>query len=220
MLPNKKIAKPVKRDPEGVQRDILITATAEFAKNGLSGARIDDIAALTKTSKRMIYYYFGDKEGLYQACLERSYERVRAGEQSLDLDGLSPRQALATLVAFTFDHHRHNPDFIRLVMIENIHTANFLKRSQSIPTANAAAIDTLAGILRAGQATGDFRSDIDPMELHWQISALSFFNVSNSSTFSALFGSALFEDERQETLNEHVVEMIMRYVCHSEGMPS
>ncbi len=202
-----------KQNPEAVQRDILKSAVAEFSRNGLSGARIDEIAARTKTSKRMIYYYFDDKETLYAHALEAAYSKVRDGESKLDLTGLSPDEALGKLVAFTFDHHRRNPDFIRMVMIENIHHADFLSKSVVIRELNVTAIDKLAEIIRRGEATGTFRPGIDPIELHWQISALSFFNVSNKPTFSTLFGKSLFSREGQAGLRDHAVEMILRYVC-------
>jgi len=205
------------QDPEGVKRDILSVAVSEFAANGFSGARVDTIASRTRTSKRMIYYYFGDKHGLYTRALEAAYLKVREGEASLDLDHLPPAKALARLVAFTFEHHRENPDFIRMVMIENIHHAEFLSRSHAIRGMNAAAIDKLADIIRRGEAAGTFRPGLDPTELHWTISAMSFFNVSNRATFSALFGKELFARERQERLRDHVVEMILRFVCNENG---
>ena len=94
-----------KQDPAGVQSNILAVATQEFAANGLSGARMDEIAEKTRSSKRMIYYYFGDKEGLYRRVLEEAYRKVREGEQNLDLDHLPPVAALRRLVEFTFDYH-------------------------------------------------------------------------------------------------------------------
>lgn len=210
--------KAVKRDPKGVRRNILRVSSKEFAEYGLSGARVNEIAALTKTSKRMIYYYYGDKEGLYTACLEAAYSHVRAGEEKLDLGGLEPDKALEKLVGFTFDHHRKNPDFIRLVMIENIHKATFLKGSEIIRSVNAAAIKNLTDIIIRGQNSGVFHDELDPVELHWQISALSFFNVSNKPTFSALFDSELYSDEGQRTLRDHAVKMILLYVSHKKGI--
>ena len=124
-------------DPEGTQRNIIEIAMREFARNGLSGARIDEIAEKTNTSKRMIYYYFGDKDGLYLRCLEEAYRVVRRGEVALALDHLEPREALRHLVEFTFNHHHDHEDFIRLVMIENIHHGEFLRRSKSIQDLNA-----------------------------------------------------------------------------------
>ena len=201
-----------KQNPEAVRRDILRVAIGEFARNGLSGARIDDIAAQTRTSKRMIYYYFTDKETLYGHALEAAYSTVREGEAKLDLSGLDPEEALSRLVRFTFDHHRRHPEFIRMVMIENIHHADFLSRSKVIRDLNSRAIDQLSRIISRGEAGGAFRPGIDPVELHWHISALSFFNVSNRPTFSALFGNALFTRGGQEALRTHAVEAILGYV--------
>lgn len=207
-----------KRDPAGVQKNILRVASEIFAEHGLSGARVDEIAAKTETSKRMVYYYFKDKEGLYQKCLEAAYAKVREGEEALDLAGLPPDQALAKLVGFTFDHHRKNPQFIRMVMIENIHQASYLQQSDAIRSMNMSAIDKLAQIIQRGQESGLFRQNLDPIELHWQISAFSFFNVSNRPTFSALFGRDLFSETRQDTMRDHMVDMVLRYVrTHQEA---
>jgi AcrR family transcriptional regulator len=199
-------------DPEGTRRNIIDVAAREFAENGLSGARIDEIAAKTKSSKRMIYYYFGDKEGLYLKVLEEAYSRVRAEEASLDLAGMEPREALDALVRFTFDHHDRNPDFIRLVMIENIHHADFLGQSQVIQKLNVRAIDAVADLYRRGVERGVFREGIDPVELHWQISALCFFNVSNRATFSKIFKRDLGSKKSLASLRERVVDMVCRYV--------
>src|SRR5690606_3253916 len=146
-----------KQDPQGVRSNILAVAMAEFAENGLSGTRMDEIAAKTRTSKRMIYYYFGDKVGLYRRVLEEAYAKVREGEQRLELEHLPPLEALTRLVEFTFDHHSGNPDFIRLVMIENIHHGSFLEQSQLIGKLNAGAIEKLESICRRGRQAGLFR---------------------------------------------------------------
>lgn len=201
-----------KRDPEGVRRDILSVAMEEFSQNGLSGARIDEIAARTRTSKRMIYYYFTDKEGLYQRVLEEAYAKVRGGESDLELDGLEPVAALEKLCRFTFDHHRRNPAFIRMVMIENIHHGRHMQSSETIRQLNRPAIDALESVLLRGQKSGIFRNGINALELHWQISALSFFNVSNVATFSFIFGDGLFTEKGQQTLSHHVSDMVLRYV--------
>ncbi|OAE49749.1 TetR family transcriptional regulator [Agrobacterium tumefaciens] len=204
--------RPAKRDPEGVRRDILSVAMEEFSQNGLSGARIDEIAARTRTSKRMIYYYFTDKESLYQHVLQEAYSKIRGGESDLQLDDLEPVAALDKLCRFTFDHHRRNPAFIRMVMIENIHHGRHMQSSETIRQLNRPAIDALESVLLRGQKSGVFRQGIDPLELHWQISALSFFNVSNAATFSFIFGDSLFTDDGQETLSRHASDMVLRYV--------
>ena len=168
---------------------------AEFAEYGLAGARIDEIAAKTKSSKRMIYYYFGDKEGLYLRVLEAAYSKVRAVEATLHLDDLEPVEALRKLVEFTFDHHNSNEPFIRLVMIENIHHGEYLSRSKAIQGLNVTAIDTISRLYERGVKAGVFRRGLDPIDLHWQISALCFFNVSNRATFSKIFSRDLEIEE-------------------------
>ena len=187
-------------------------ALEEFAENGLSGARMDEIASKTRTSKRMIYYYFGGKEGLYREVLEQAYREVRDGEQELNLDDLAPAEALRRLAEFTFDHHRANPHFIRLVMIENIHHGEYLKHSSLIRKMNEAAISRVEKIYSQGVADGIFRPGISPLAIHWQVSALSVFNVSNRGTFSLLFGDALYETAGQELLRKQVGDSLLRFV--------
>ena len=199
-------------DPEGTKRNIIEVATQEFAENGLAGARIDEIAAKTKSSKRMIYYYFGDKEGLYVKVLEAAYSKVRATEATLDLEDLPPLEALEKLVRFTFDHHNGNAEFIRLVMIENIHNAEYLARSPVIQKLNVTAIDAVRDIYERGVKAKLFRAGLDPVELHWQISALCFFNVSNRATFSKIFKRDLGSKKSLAALREGVVEMVVRQV--------
>ncbi|MAS03414.1 MAG: TetR family transcriptional regulator [Ahrensia sp.] len=201
-----------KQDPEGVRANILAVALKEFSEHGLSGARIDEIAAKTRTSKRMIYYYFGDKEGLYQKVLEEAYRHVRDGEKELHPEDLAPVDALRQLVEFTFEHHRRNPDFIRLVMIENIHNGDYLKKSELIRQLNETAISRIEAIYKKGVETGDFRKGIAPVAIHWEISALSFFNVSNRMTFSQIFGDDLFDDEGQLALRAQIADSVIRFV--------
>lgn len=198
-----------KQNPEAVKANILRVAREVFAENGLSGARVDEIASRTDTSKRMIYYYFDDKEGLYLRTLEAAYQDVREQEVALDLDGVEPVEALKRLVEFTFEHHRKNRDFIRLVMIENVHAARYLKKSETIADLNRGVIDSLEKILTRGAAAGIFRADVDPLAVHWQISALSFFNVSNTHTFGHIFGDRLTTDDGQTLLKEQAVRAVL-----------
>ena len=206
------------QDPEGTRRNILDIASEEFALNGLSGARIDEIAARTRSSKRMIYYYFGDKEGLYIRALENAYRLVREGEAKLDTEGLPPLDALRRLVEFTFDHHHQHEEFIRMVMIENIHHGEYLERSEVIRDLNVTAIDHIARIYQRGLAEGLFREGIDPVELHWQVSALCFFNVSNRATFSKIFGRDFGSEEALARLRRNAVDMVLRFVARPDAL--
>ena len=192
--------------------DIMAVASREFSEKGLAGARIDEIAAATRTSKRMIYYYFGSKEGLYVAVLEDAYRQMRAIESELHLEDLPPEDALRKLVGFTFDYQSAHPDYIRLVMTENIHRGLFLAQSKTIQQLNVPAIDAVRDICKRGVAAGVFRRDIDPIDLHMSISALCFFNVSNRHTFSLIFKRDFDSPKAVGARRDSVVEMVVRFV--------
>lgn len=199
-------------DPEGVKRDILNVATDEFSRKGFSGARVDEIAARTRTSKRMIYYYFGGKEALYVAVLEEAYRRIRAAEEKLELDHLAPLDALRALVEFTFDYQAAHPEFVRLVMIENIHDAKHMRRSRVIQKLNVTVIDAIRRLYRRGLEAGVFRPGLDPVDIHMTISALCFFNVANRATFSTIFGRDMESPRAAAARRGEIVEVIRRYV--------
>ncbi len=199
-----------KQDPDGVRANILQAAREAFARKGLSGARVEEIATLTSTSKRMIYYYFGDKEGLYREVLADAYRRTREAEDALELGGLPPDEALRRLAEFTFDNHRRSKDFIRLVMIENVHEGRHMPAEMS--GENSSAIRMLEDIYARGLEAGLFRPGFSAVELHWHISALCYFNVSNRATFSHIFGGELFDEAGQDKLRSHVGDMVLRLV--------
>ena len=201
-------------DPARTMAEILAVATHEFADKGLSGARIDAIAAATRTSKRMIYYYFGSKDGLYLAVLEEAYRRMRAIESDLRLDDLPPMEALQKLVAFTYDHHRDNEDFIRLVMNENIQRGDYLRQSRNIQQLNSQAIESVRALYERGVAQGVFRPGLEPVDIHSAISAFTFFNVSNRHTFGVIFQDKASTAKAQTLKREHVVDMIQRFVAY------
>jgi AcrR family transcriptional regulator len=199
-------------DPERTRADILEVATREFAEKGLAGARIDMIAEAMRTSKRMIYYYFGSKEGLYLEVLEESYRRIRAIEAEAHLDDLAPEDALRKLVGHTVDYQWAHPEFVRLVQGENIQRAAYLSQSKSIRKLNVPAIDGLRRVLERGQKAGVFRAGIDAIDLHMSISALSVFNVANRHTFSLIFQRDLESHAAQVARRDSIIEMIVRLV--------
>ena len=201
-------------DPARTMAEILQVATHEFADKGLTGARIDEIAAATGTSKRMIYYYFGSKDGLYLAVLEEAYRRMRSIEADLHLADLAPVEALKKLVEFTYDHHRDNEDFIRLVMNENIQRGDYLRQSESIRALNSNAIQSVQAVYERGVAQGVFRTGLDPVDIHSAISAFTFFNVSNRHTFGLIFQDRASQDKANTLKREHVVDLILRFVSH------
>jgi AcrR family transcriptional regulator len=209
--------KPPKRtnDPERTMAGIMAVATQEFAAKGFAGARIDAIADATHTSKRMIYYYYGSKEGLYLAVLEDAYRRIRATEAELHLQDLPPVEALKALVGFTFDHHNSNQDFIRLVMSENIQRGAYLAQSTLIQDLNLSVIQSISALYKRGVKEGVFRKGLDPIDLHASISALTFFNVSNRYTFDLIFKQDGHSPKALAARRQSVVDMVLRFVSYS-----
>ena len=205
-------AAPRTNDPDRTMADIIVVATHEFSEKGLAGARIDDIAAAMRTSKRMIYYYFGSKEGLYIAVLEEAYRRIRHIETELHLEDLQPEDALRRLVGFTVDYQLANPDFVRLVMTENIHRGEFLAQSKAIRKLNVPAIEGLHALYKRGLESGVFRSGLDMTDLHMSISALSVFNVANRHTFSIIFQRDLESPAALIARRDSIIEMVVRFV--------
>jgi AcrR family transcriptional regulator len=200
-------------DPDGTKRNIIDVATEEFSAKGFSGARVDKIAARTKTSKRMIYYYFGGKEGLYIAVLEAAYRSIRSIEAALDLEKQTPEAALRALISFTFDYQNAHPEFVRLVMNENILNGAYLSRSKAIQRLNVTAIDTLRDLLVRGQRQGVFRHDVDPVDVHMSISALCIFNVANRATFSTIFKRDMASARALAARRVQVIDTILRYLA-------
>jgi AcrR family transcriptional regulator len=204
-----------KNDPQKTRDNIIDIATQEFAEHGLSGGRVDSIAEKTKTSKRMIYYYFGSKEGLYLAVLEKAYRKIRTLEADLALADLEPIEALRTIISSTFDHDEKNPDFVRLVSIENIHYAMHMKQSSAIAELNISIINTLAGIIERGLREGSIKRRIDPIDLHMLISAFCFFRVSNRHTFGTIYNRDLSDPSYYQRHKAMISDSVISYLTTS-----
>jgi AcrR family transcriptional regulator len=200
------------RDRERTRTQILDVATAEFAAHGYSGARVDEIAALTKTTKRMIYYYFGGKKQLYLAALERAYARIRAAEREVDVAHLDPVTALRRIAEITFDHHESHPDFIRLVCVENVHQGEHIRELASLVDLNTPVIQLLDELLKRGRANGLFRSDVDAIDVHMMISSFCFFRVANRYTFGAIFGRDLVDPRDRARYRRMLGDFVVRYL--------
>ena len=200
------------RDPEQTRAEILRVAADEFAEHGFSGARVDRIAAQMRTTKRMIYYYFGSKEELYVAVLERAYAAIREAEQEIDVDHLDPIAAIRRLAELTFDHHEANPSFLRLVSIENIHRAEHLRHSSQIANLNVPAIDLIARILDRGYAAEAFVRRVDAIDLHMMISAFCVFRISNQHTFGVIFNRDLTSPELRDRYRTMLADMVVSYL--------
>jgi AcrR family transcriptional regulator len=202
---------PDKNSPDRTRSNILEVATREFSEKGLAGARVDEIAERTNTSKRMIYYYFESKEGLYRAVLEKVYEQIRLIESGITTEDRSPEEALREIVRATFDWHNKHPDFVRLVMNENIHQGEHIGAMTGIQVRRQTIVDLLRRVLVRGEKSGTFRKGLDPIDLHMSISALCFYNVSNRHTFSRIFERDMTSPKAVAARRDVVIDTILRW---------
>ena len=200
------------RDAERTRAELLDVATAAFAESGFSGTRVDDIAERTSTTKRMIYYYFGGKEQLYLAVLEKVYRGIREAEQQQHVGDLAPTEAVRRIAELTYDHHLAHSDFIRLVSIENIHRGEYIRRLGSLRELNQPALNVLDGVLERGREAGLFRSDVDALDVHLVISSYCFFQVANQYTFGYLFDRDLLDPARRDHLRGMIGDVVVAWL--------
>jgi AcrR family transcriptional regulator len=201
-----------RRNPQLTREEILDVAIREFSRQGFSGARVDEIAAQTRTTKRMIYYYFGGKEQLYIAVLERAYSILRDAEARLNVDHLDPVAAIRRLAQLTLDHHEAHPDFIRLVAIENIHHAEHMAKSEMLRGMKSPVVSATARTLERGYRAGVFSRQVDAVDLHMMISAFCFFRVANRDTFRVAFGCDLLDPATHEHHRQMLGDLVVSYL--------
>jgi AcrR family transcriptional regulator len=200
------------RDADRSQAVILAAARDEFAEHGLGGARVDRIAERAGLNKRLIYYYFDDKEKLFQAVLEQTYRDIRQEELQLHLLDLDPTTAVRRLVEFTWDYYLRHPEFITLLNSANLHRARHLAESKRARELNSPVIETLAAVLERGRREGTFRGGVDPVQLYVSIAGLAYFYLSNSHTLSAIFGRDLLAPKARAERLSHMNELILGYL--------
>lgn len=197
------------RDPDRTRARILEAATVEFARHGLGGARVDRIAGRAGANKRMLYYYFGDKDGLFLAALEARYAHIRNAERALDLEHRDPREALKHLVEFTWNYYLEHPEFMTLLNSENLHKGRHVRRSQRLRELHSPLVEMLRRILRRGEAQGLFRKSVDPVQLYISIAGEGYFYLSNRYTLSRIFDRDLMARRALAGRARHITQMIL-----------
>lgn len=210
--PRSRAADAAPGDARPVKTRLLEAAQAVFAAHGYSGANISDIVAQAGTTKPMVYYHFGSKEGLFAAVLEEVYGGMRAYERSVDLTALPAAEAMAALVRVTFDYHAAHPDWIRLISVANIHNARHIAASATIGSRNATVVQVMQRLLERGVADGVFRPGVDPLHLHMLIASFCFYRISNRHTWSVIFDRNLNTAAEARAQLELVTEAVARYL--------
>jgi AcrR family transcriptional regulator len=200
------------RDADRSQNTILAAARDEFAEFGLGGARMDRIAERASLNKRLIYYYFEDKETLFQAVLEQAYRDIREQEKTLHLTDLPPADAVRRLIEFTWNYYLEHPEFLTLLNSANLHRARHLEGSQRARQLNSPLIEMLALILERGRREGTFRGGVDALQLYVSIAGLSYFYLSNNPTLSSIFGRDLMAPKARAERLSHMCDVILGYL--------
>lgn len=203
---------PGQRDPERTQRAIIEAATAEFMSKGFAGASVNEIAARANVNKRMLYHYFGKKDELYIAVLERIYASLRSAQAQLNLTNLAPAAAIEHLILFTWDYYLKHPELLSIMTQENIQNGAHVARTGQISIMSLPLMDALQDVLRRGERDGVFRAGLDPLQLYLTISGLGSIYVATRFTLSAIFGGDLASEEALRVRAKHIVEVIQRYM--------
>jgi AcrR family transcriptional regulator len=207
---------PRRRDGPATRARLLAAAMNAFAANGLD-ARIEDIAEAAGANRRMAYYYFGSKEGLYLAALEATYLELVEVEQGIDVDALGPIEAIAALVSAKFEHYVRFPRYIAFLKIENLYNARHLRTSKRIGELRAPLISVISKVLSRGEASGELRSGVDPLELYISICALGYFVFSNQHTLGAIFERDLIAPKALARRRDLIIDMVTSYLTASSG---
>jgi len=200
------------RDPEATRAAILQAATVEFSQSGLGGARVDRIAERAGINKRMLYYYFGNKEDLFLAVLEQAYRDIRDAEQALNLSTTDPVEGIRRLISFTWDYYLEHPEFLRLLNSENLHRAEHLKRSKEVRAMHSPFVAMIDDLLERGRHAGVFRAGVDPVQLYISIASLSYFYLSNRYTLSTIFGRELLAPRERAQRLGHMTDLVLGYL--------
>lgn len=201
------------RDPDATRKRILAAAKAEFARKGLGGARVDDIARRAKANKRMLYHYFGNKEDLFQRTLEDAYGAFRRAETDLRIEQDDPVTALKRLITFTWEYYLANPEFITLVNSENLHKAKHIRKSDQMDAMNKPFVARMQALLERGIAEGSFRKGLDPVQILIVLSGVGFHYLTNRYTGAIVYGRDLMSEEARAARLKFNIDAVLRIVC-------
>ncbi|HTL75673.1 MAG TPA: TetR/AcrR family transcriptional regulator [Casimicrobiaceae bacterium] len=207
---------PRKRDPMMTRDRVLRAGIDEFCRHGYIGARIDQIAKRAGCNMRMIYHYFGSKEKLYIAALERMFVELRLEESRLHLEHLDPVTGVLRLVDFTMDHLGRHPEFIALLGNENLLRGKYLRKSQVVPRASAPLLEAIRELLERGRRDGVYVRNVDALQLYVSILSLCYVHVSNRYTLSITFNRDVTERGWLDARRRHVQQLVLAYLCTPE----
>ena len=192
---------------------ILRAATKVFARHGFAGGRVEQISKAAKSYDRMIYYYFGSKEGLFIAVIEDTYRRFNEAEQALALDTRAPLAALDTMIRFVWGYYQKNPEFITLLNSENLLRGKHIAKSVRAKDYSSPALAITDRVLQAGIAQGLFRPALGARDVYLMIASMAYFYLSNRFTLSSFLGENLEAPAALAHWEAFVIDAVRRTVC-------
>lgn len=192
---------------------ILCAATKVFARYGYEGGSIEKISSAAKSVDRMIYYYFGSKEGLFIAVLEDMYGKMNQAELKLTLDTTQPVESIKAVIRFVVAYYKKNPEFITLLNIENLHRGKHIGKSQHANEFSSPAIAVIDEILQSGVRQGLFRNDVAARDVYLLIAATAYFYISNRYTLSAFLDEDIKSSAAVEHWQEFIVDTVLKTVA-------
>ncbi|WMS44637.1 TetR/AcrR family transcriptional regulator [Acuticoccus sp. MNP-M23] len=220
--PGRRLGRPPRDGRSGtddVKATLLAVASQEFAAEGFAGARVNRICALSNTNVRMLYHYFGSKDGLYEKTLEHALGQLRAAELDVKVEGAEPFEALLLLFDFIHAHFDANPTLIRLLSAENLNKARHLKTMEAIPQMSSPVAERVRRLVTRGQASGSVRQSIEPLRLYVMMVALSYFHLSNVHTLSAIFDEDLSREPWRRQQHADARGMVAAYLTPERTDP-
>jgi AcrR family transcriptional regulator len=211
-------AKPRRtRNAADTKRKILTAARAEFARHGFAGARMDRIVKRADSNPRMIYHYFGGKEGLYVAVLEEALDDLRHEELKIDVEHLDPLEGLLLLFDFMGRHFESNTHLVRLLSGENIQQARYLKNSKRVQQMASPVLSNIDRLLKRGERDGTVRPGLDPLEVYVMMVALNQFHLSNVHTLSVIFAKDLSAPAWRASRHRAARDMVRAFLVAEGG---
>ncbi len=217
MKRRKRATAPRKRNADATRAKILQAALSEFSERGLPAASTDDIADRCGVNKRMIYYYFGSKEGLYLSALESVFEKFVALEREIEVEHLEPAAAIEAMINLKIDYYVKNPHFVSFLTMENFYKARHLRKSKKLEMFKTPLTDVIARILKRGQSSGQFRQDVDPVDFYVSMCALCIMYFSNQHSLGVIFEREMTSDVNIERRRRTVVEFVLSYLLMPDG---
>ena len=181
-----------------------------FAAGTFSGTRVEQIASAAGVNKRLIYHYFGDKAGLYGEVLRRAHRRWTTFEYFKEAPK-DPLEFIDGFVVWSFHHYMNDPNFVRLVVGENVHEGKYFEMASPSPLTRL-LLTTFTEVVQRGKVRGQIREDVDPIHLVADIIGLCFFNFSNAYTMSRTLETDFRNPEVIQQRLAHIRDIIRRWI--------